>query len=310
MQKLRARLIMLAQYGISLGLFWYVCKDIQFSVMLEGIKGYRLRWALVPCLLLALNYLFNGARLWFISNRQMPYAETLAAALIGLGYNVILPFKAGDMLKAAILGKGCAGGLAGAGAYVVWERGFDVLILLALLFCSLAGNVVSDKALIGLIALCGIVCFVALKQFSGKLHAFYARFPASRFWGFIERAHTAGVDAVGFLWLCKAGVLTLLVWSLYFFYIFSGLVLIGGIKLTLFQGFSVFALTAFGSALPLSPGSVGVFEAAMIYALSLYGIAGEQVVGIVLFLHCIELIPLALAAIFLMSRISKKTTAH
>ena len=72
------------------------------------------------------------------------------------------------------------------------------------------------------------------------------------------------------------------------------------IDISLTQVLVVFVVSAFGMALPSTPGSFGVYEASMIMALSWYGIDKEQAVVAALLCHLIQFVPAVVTSLIIL----------
>jgi len=82
--------------------------------------------------------------------------------------------------------------------------------------------------------------------------------------------------------------------------------------LSMGQTLAVFVLSALGMAMPSSPGAVGVFEAAVIFGLGLFGVDKELALAIGLLIHMMQYIPTTVAGlmVLLKSGLSLKTIRH
>ena len=94
-----------------------------------------------------------------------------------------------------------------------------------------------------------------------------------------------------------------MVWTLYAVPTVMVVLWVAGLKLTLGQTMAVFILSAVGMALPSSPGAVGVFEAAVIFALNqLFHVDKETALAIGFLLHMIQFIPTTLIGLFVLAK--------
>lgn len=243
-----------------------------------------------------LAYAVMGVRLMGMRRPPLAFRSTFPASLVGLAVNNVLPAKAGEAAKAAWIGRGAGMKLDEAMGLIFFERFFDVnmLTLLSLWFMVKTEQQRYALPLVTCLA-AGWLFLLALRArpawrqhlerlpLPGGLTAFLARF---------LDAVTAQMMPGRILWmLCSSAV----VWALYALQV--GIVLNGaaGLGLRWADALGVFALSSLGMLLPSSPGSLGVYEAVAVAALTAYGVPRDQALAAALADHMVQFIPVTAA---------------
>ncbi len=265
--------------------FW----GVDLSVLIVAVHKYdRFYFSLFPVYLL-FSLIPLALRLSFLSGRRIGPFDAWKAVVLGFGLNNILPAKMGEFAKVNYLRT--RGGISfGRGAEMVfWERFFDLnaVCLLGLAGMQLIGIRISvyPMAVVGLIWVC---------------LAFFRLNP-----GLVERMF----EYIPFQWLRKTafdyfealnrrekkfflllGIYSLVVWGGLAggaFLSFNG---VAGLKLSAGEVLTVYVVSTLCAAIPLSPGALGVYEAAVVASLGWFGIDREEALAVAVVLHLIQYI--------------------
>lgn len=241
---------------------------------------------LIPAALMVLLGLFARARSWHVLlGEQTEYRRAFWALNEGYLMNSVLPLRLGEVGRAYSVSRGApvSGGMAL--ATVVVERLIDVAVSLAALVVSLgfiaaprwAGNVaMGGGAVLGI----GILAAALLVLTRRPLLELLARLPGARWIGLagLFDAFAGGFGEVAEpRRLSRSGLWSLAAWItawVQLAFVFLMFDLRGGLMTFVF----VTGVTAFGAALPSSPGALGVFELSMLAAMRVVGY--EQVDGV------------------------------
>lgn len=298
----RRGLFFLLQTSVSLAALIYALAGVDLPLLWAALRGYAL-WAVgLSLCAVALDYACMGLRLHNLLPGSVPYGLSLKAVLLCVGYNNILPAKAGDAMKVFFLARKTGRSLLDISSIVLWERLLDVLSLLcvALLAYTLLGT--GQRLLLPLLLVLGGGClFFCLRCWSAWFHAAYARFFPGRMATLCARLHDQLIDGISLPRLVGGFLLSLCIWSCYFASFVISLRLVAGLPLDGAQMLTVFAVTCLGMAIPSSPGGLGVFEGAMVLSLSWFGVEQSAALGIALYTHALHFLPAALAALLLNS---------
>lgn len=294
--RVRGFLLLFFQISIVLGSFIYIFWGIQF----EGILASLNRWNPLG-LVLAFGIMFVDIclmifRLYTLFLKKITVRTAIYGVIFCLGYNNILPAKAGDIIKTVFIHKENLLPFSFVIPIIVWERIFDSVILFLLLLISF-----SNIALGGILFLFFfvVVFFFILRRYAQFFYQLYERIPIIRLAYFLHELHENGIEKVTLSWLFSNLFLTIAIWGSYFGCFWVSMHYMAGLDLTLFQMILVFVVTCTGAALPSTPGSLGVFEAGMVLSLSLYGIERDVALPVALFIHFLYFLPITLGALFL-----------
>lgn len=265
---------------------WYVFHGVDVQRLGEvasHISPFGLLFFLV---VLVVDFGVMGMRLRFLSRYTLSTAEGMNAGFLGVGLNTVLPAKLGEVAKCVYITRTTSGSLGQTLGMVFWERFSDLNCLL--LFSTLAA-VASGKVVIAgpLVIITGVlwlgVVLVRLKPSLVPILAKLAYFDKLQRIALDLGSEVAeGVSARRFSRLI---LLSLVVWILYWGQYAAFLLGAVGLPLTMWQVLAVFVIGAGGMAVPSSPGGLGVFEAAMVLGLTLFGVEKELALATAIVLH-------------------------
>lgn len=299
----RRRLFLVLQWGISLLALGYALYGVDARVLWQAVQDYTLPAMLAAAGVVALDYACMGLRLRWLLPPGTSYGLSLRAVLLCVGYNNILPAKAGDAIKVLFLSRKTGCSVLQTGSVVLWERLLDVLsLLLVALLAYALGHTGQRLLLPACLVLAGASLFFVLRHWSAWFHAAYARLFPGRVAALCSRLHTSLVDEVSPLWVARGFLCSLLIWTCYCASFWVVFCLVADMPLHVMQVLSVFAVTCLGMAVPSSPGGLGVFEGAVVLGLSWCGVEQSEALGAALFLHALHFIPQALAAVIINGR--------
>lgn len=293
----------LLRLALVVGCLGYAVWNVDPEVLFETLAGIDpLRVALVT-LFTALGYLALAVRLHLLSHRRLPLRTGLAASLVCLGVNNLLPAKLGELAKALYLRQRGAMPFSEAAVIVGWERFFDlnVLVLMAL---AGAYPYLHDTLLLPVALLLAAGWGVAwgVIHFGAPVRAAIARLPWPRLRAFLDEVHGHLDTRMVRGTLAGTALLSVLVWLLYAAGSWLVLAWIFDLQLTAAQVLVVFVVAASGMALPSSPGALGVYEAAIVLALGWFDIPREPALAAALVMHAIQYLPTTLLALAILAR--------
>lgn len=295
-------------------LFTYIAvRGVDFGEVRAALERSNYWWLLPALGALGLGVAVRALRwqLLFIRDTRPPFRMVTSALLVGLFLNNILPARAGEAARILVLNQRAGTSRVEAIGTVVLERALDVLCLFLLLFAIvpwlppitwLRPAVVLALALTALLAL---VAWVLVRWGDKPLRAAFR--PLTRL-GLVgaTRADRAGVNLAQGLaglrdprMLAIGVLLTTLSWlclGLSMWFILRGFDL--GLPFT--AGILVAIAVNLGMILPSSPAAVGVFEAAVLVALSAYGVPKEQALGYALVAHVLNLVPFVVVGLLVL----------
>ncbi len=130
MKKIRQSLIGLA---IAFGALYYTLRNVSLQELVVSLKDAELIYTLPGLVLIVLSYVTRAYR-WQILLRpfkQIPVKEIYSPLMIGFMGN-IFPARAGEFLRAYLVGKKQGITFSGAFSTIIVERLFDLIMLLGL----------------------------------------------------------------------------------------------------------------------------------------------------------------------------------
>jgi uncharacterized protein (TIRG00374 family) len=308
--------------AVSLGLLFWTLKDVSFAEVWHYTRQARLGPLLATVALATVPFYLRIFR-WKLLLRS-DAGETVRnvplwhATAIGFMANNILPFRAGEFLRAFSISRLAPVRVTSALSSLVVERLFDGIVIVTLLLIGLFGAGIPADAKIGTVMVSGlatkmaILCVgllavaVLVLAFPRPAEAIVRRLVpsaplAERLVGAIEGirlglgalkspARIAGVVLWSFvIWLVNA---------LSFYAGFKAL----GISVGLSGALLLQSLLILGIAVPSTPGYVGVFEAAIKAVLALFAVPSGIAVAYALTYHVTTFIPITILGLWSLAR--------
>lgn len=260
-------------YALSAGCLAWVLHGYDWSLVTPAIRSLDWKWVALCVVLDLAVYLVHGWR-WRILLRpvvKVPFWRTVQSIYIGLFANEVLPLRTGELIRCYLLAHWNRLRLAISFASAAIERIFDGFWMLAA-FVLTAWFITMPGYMVDLVQFLGILLVVAAILLGYVIvHKQHVRSLAreSR-WAntlrhLLEGLHAMGnwdtfsrTAAVSLLYLV---VQILSVWCLMRAY---------GLDLSLFAATGVMTVLRFGTAIPSAPGNLGLFQASVKLALTLF----------------------------------------
>lgn len=257
-------------------------------------------WYLLPALLLLVAINWTRAYRWRLlmyPDTALPLGRIFRFVNIGYFYNNVLPAKAGEVVRAYLLGGLVSGGIGQAASTLLIERLLDVLTLVVLLvilvpFVEMPSWAARGGLLFGAAAFGGAIVLMVLARFGERglewAWKLLGRVPILGHEK-VKRALANLLEGFGVLMMGRLlpGVLasSLFVWFGYALFNYTILAAFRMMHLPFWAAALVLCATGFIMVLPSSPGAIGVFEWAAVQALSVYGVSQGAALGYALGLH-------------------------
>lgn len=300
-------------FAISLALLYLAVDDVQWDkVWLACLTADP--WGLMAGTALFLGSWYVAAARWKMLLDPAPavsVSEAFAYISIGFLANTVLPLRMGDLVRATLLGNRKGLPVTRVVGTLAVERMMDVLALLLIVaplalmirFPPAVRKGIGGMVLVALVACSGVL----LMAFTpGRLHWLESIFQAwlpNRLAGWLMGAVQGFCNGLGVMrrgrdLLAVAG-LSLLGWGLagWSMWVWA---MAYGLSIPWQAGFFVLVVINLGSAVPSSPGYVGVYHYLAILALSPWISDKESALAFALGTHAINMIAnLALGGMFL-----------
>jgi len=279
--------------------FW----DLDFTELMNALRGYDILGLVVTVAFSFAGYWAMALRFNYLSNFESGNWLCFKAFFLCMAVNNIAPAKLGEVAKAFYMRRECGFSLGRSLSMVFWERFYDLNAILALgvavafyfnvkmAFIPLAVGVPSIWAILWVLRM--------YPAFSDKI---IRLMPSSRLSEFLAELKLQLVHSVSLKMLIALVGYTGLCWALYAGTGLLTLLWVAKLPITFFQAVAVFTLSALGMAVPSTPGAFGVFEAAVVFALSLFGVSKGEALAAGLVLHMIQYIPVTVVGALILAK--------
>ena len=279
----RARRALRGGLALALAVLFFALAfhNIDWEALARSAGAADLRLMAAALLLASLNLMARAARwrLLLSAGGPAPYARTLWSLALGYLANVTLPARAGDVARSYLLGRSTGLGGSFALATTLAERVLDAVFLLAIGALALTLHpavppwLARQLAALAILALLGALAVAASPRLWALARARLDRIPA-RLADRLERFFQGVRSVRGAARLARFFGWTALIWGLDALnatLIAAAL----GVRLPLPTAFVLLAALGISSAVPLTPGQLGVFQFVTVTVLGSYGVARE-----------------------------------
>ncbi len=293
-------LVRLALVG---GCLVYAFWGLDFRQLWETLVQYD-DWALLWTTIFSfVGYGVMALRLDYLSGFKAGNWLCFKAFLMSMAVNNIMPAKLGELAKAFYLRRECRFSLSRSITMVFWERFFDLNAILAM-GLVVAFHFKLKMAFVPLAAAVGGI-WVALwvvRTFPDFVGRVIDKMPFNRLGEFLAELKLQVLHGVTPSFLAVLGLYTALCWVLYAGSTFLVLLWVANLPLSWGHAAAVFVVSALGMAMPSSPGALGVFEAAVVFSLGLFGVDRAQALAAGLVLHMVQYIPVTVAGSLVLAK--------
>ena len=317
-----------AQLGVGIAIsavfLWLAFRDVAFADVWESMRTVSPLGLIVVAAVGLLSIVSRGQR-WvplFRKGTGVTFPNTFAAQCIGFAGNTVLPFRAGEALKAYALAQRTQQPFTKVLATVVLERVFDLMGAGATLGLAMwlvqipesagaqVGGAVRVLSVVVVFTVLWIGAFVFLRQRMLRVvDGVVDRLPdvVGKPLHRIVHSLVDGLDALGDArQLVGVTVLTAWVWAT--------LAMPFGVMSMAFGfgntygasawqvGIVCSAIVAVFVMIPAAPGFVGTFQAGCIVALAIFGVPREEALAFSLLVHFLTLVPVTVIGLVLAFR--------
>jgi uncharacterized membrane protein YbhN (UPF0104 family) len=315
--RLRRNLFILLRIGLGLMLLTAAFYGVDLQALGDTVVALRFPWVALTLLAFFATFAFKAMR-WRLllptDSGFWRWSDVVGSLLIGQAGSILLPFRAGSVLRAGSLAVEQSSRFPALMAGVVVEKALDVIMLTAaaVLVIPAISGVMTYSGLTGLILGAFIALFFAfsISISAARIWAFFRRMLQRIPAAFIEKWIVWGDQGAQALRsslrdprrLFGALTLSIVIWMLMFL---TNLALFQAIELQVgyASGLVVLVLIHIGLLPNLMPGSIGPFYLATRLALSTTSTSPADALGFAVLLHAIvTLPPLAGAGLYLLLR--------
>lgn len=305
---------------ISVGALYWAFKDIQFSDLFESLKSSDYRYFVLAAVFAMIVYAIRAVR-WkylLILQKNIPLPSVFSATCIGFFGNNVLPFRAGEFLRAYVIGKNENISASAVLATVLVERIIDVLTLLfiavvALLTFPLPDNpefdTIKKMGMLLLIIETGVITFCILlvtkKDFTLRLTDKILNLMPQKIQQTGKKIITSFLEGLEIIkamqhffilistsfaiWIAACAQIFLMILA------FDANLALGTMVVA---SVVVMVMISFALTLPAAPGFVGTFHFAAISGLTIFSVNPGIASAFAVSLHLVSYIPITLTGFY------------
>lgn len=289
--------------GLVAACLAYAFWGIDFGQLWLALSGYALGPLFFTVAFSFLGYAVMALRFNYLTGYSAGFGLCARAFFLGMAVNNVIPAKLGELAKAFYLRRIGGFSLSKGVTMVFWERFFDLNALLAM-GLVVAAHFKVNLAFVPLaVGVGGIwAALFAVRAFPNLVGRIIDLMPSARLSAFLADIKLQILHGVTPGFMVVLGLYTLLCWVLYACVSFLLFLWVAQLPVSVEQVAAVFVLSALGMAMPSSPGAFGVFEAAVVFSLGLFGIDKEQALAAGVVLHMLQYIPVTLIGVLILAR--------
>lgn len=289
--------------AVAGGAFLYAFWGVDFATLWQSLKQYDPGSLLLTQLYLLALFLPSTFRIMYLTQGRSRLRHAFASVVLCLGLNNILPAKLGELAKVFYLRRKIGISMGHGLGIVFWERFFDLNAVL-LIGMGTAFFMKKDLILLPLtLAVGGIWLFLVLYGLWPKAVSGLVRLlPSERLRLLVHDTLANLRQGFSLRFFLVLGAFTVLAWLAYSSFVLLFFWGVAKFPLSFLQALSVFVLSTLGMSLPSSPGSLGVYEAAIVLSLGWFGVGKEQALAAALALHMIQYLPTTAGSLLIMMR--------
>lgn len=297
---MKKKFLNILSLGLLFGVLGYAFWDIDIQKMMVIINDIDLYSLVVSMIFVLFTCTVPAARLQIIVGEKVDFKDSYNSTLFGYGWNNLLPAKMGELAKILYLNNCTALTVSETTAAVFWERFCD---LVAVLLLAALAILFSDIQLAFLPLLCVVFSLVFVlflnKARPAIINTLIEVVPIKGLQKFLVAIATDLRQERSWIYYAKLYFFTGVGWLSFSAFFYFGLVILVGIDIPVSAIFTVLVVSSLGMAIPSTPGSIGVYEAAIVLALGWYDIPIEEAIVAAIFLHISQIIPTTLYALYL-----------
>ena len=292
----RTRFVLVVAFLLAAVFLILALRGLDWPKFVETLKNARYAWLPVAFAWGSLSYLIRAAR-WRVliqSEKPVRLREVFWANMAGYLGNNILPARAGELARVGYLSTRTKISASFILATGFAERLRDLIALIMLGSFALAASGLASASLqkalrvMTVLGAIGLVAMLLLPRFGAQLQKVMIGLPIisdtlkARTGGLFEQFLRGLCSLLDFRRAASFGSLTLLVWLMDGFgTVFTGYIL--NVPITLLQAIVLLAGLGLSSALPSTPGYLGVYQLVAVLVLVPFGISNAEAVAYILF---------------------------
>lgn len=286
----------------SLLLLWLALRGVSWKEFLHTLQGIQSQYLVLAVLISILSIFTRSVRWGTLVRAEKPVSTLTMFWAITAGYlgNNLLPARIGDLLRSVLLGRRTGISAAFVLATTLTERILDVLALLIIgssMLLTVPGLptwLPSAMRVMAVLGLVGIVLLLSLPLYEKILQSWLLRMPMPPHWlsmlSCLLEQFTQG--ARSFVHPGRAAIFTLLTGLIWLLDAFGTTVLARGLHLSLTIPQALLLLVGLGlsSAVPSTPGYIGVYQFVAVTILPVFTFSRSQAIAYIVLQQTITLL--------------------
>lgn len=306
-RKRSSRWLLIAALVLAAGLLYLTLRKVTWGDLVNALRQGNVALLAVSVGILSVSCFVRALRWRVLLSVEAPTASPLTvfwALMTGYLGNSYLPARAGEVVRSVLVGQELGISKSFSLATALTERIMDAVILVgvgALALSSLASlppEFTTALKALGVVAAVGAVAVLVAPRVSGLVQAVITRLPGpvrlrEKLWGIVEQfllgagALQSGSRLVQFL------LYSIVIWSLDSF---NGLVVARafGLDLNVVQVFVLLSALGLASALPSTPGYIGVYQFVAVNVLAPFGVSEAPALAYILAFQGVQYIGITL----------------
>ena len=285
---------------IFAAIFFWLIHGIDPDEFLKALKNLKPSGIALTFLAVFFSDLVISFRWYYLSYFKHSFISSLEANMLAFFLNIFAPAKLGDLAKIYYMHKKESHDPKQSSSIFLIERFFDVVILASIIAFAALFIIPNRSALFISLGLFGIVIaslFVIFHR--STLHLLLRVIKIKRLRRTIFLVAKAMQTNLTPRRVAITFLLSLTVWASYYLNNFIFFIFATDFHLSLQQIFIASTLAFAVSAIPLTPGGIGTFQAAFIITLGWYGISKEEALGASTILQILYILPATLYSAYL-----------
>lgn len=287
---------------ISIFIVWYILGKYDLQSAWESVKSVSIHSIVIMIVIYLSTFLLRAWR-WKLMLSDITDANFILlfkSIVLGFAGNNIIPARGGELLRMEYVSRRKGLSRATTLTSIGLEKILDGLVLLSiLLVCSLfisKSNEMLDS-LIKIVSLVFIpaIFFVIILKFKGNSLIGYLDKKEGKIIKFASGLIRKFIDALGFIKpdfnSVKVLALSTIIWLVEGIVFVLGMISVGIESQYVLLGFTALCVVNFGILIPSSPGYIGVFQAAVILALTTMGIEKNNSLAVAIIIHACQFFP-------------------
>lgn len=317
---MKQKLVLVAGGLVSILSLYWVFKDVNLRQIADAFRSFNILWLIPSLFFFYWSMYLRGVRwaLFFRPHHVLTGSQLFRPIMIGFAFNSIMPARVGEFVRAFYVGQKEKTGVPTALATILTERIFDAVTLLASLGISFAllppideslevdfwgfklkgtmlKPIIQEIVILCIILVVGVIVFMipAVQRLAIRI---VRTIPAigGGLGNFVEGV-ARGLDSVKGIGNVSIIIFySILMWGLI---ALSNMVLAYGflgLQMNFLHAMATMSLVAVFIAIPAAPGYWGLFEAGVIFSLTVLGLKHDDSIAIAyaIIMHLVQFVPI------------------